>query len=227
MYDAQGLGFLVGETDAASATDRKRITNDAYVELAGIRGYWRKRSTTISLTAGTSAYNAPSDFADIYRLYYRRNGLYYEVEVLGDKDWLEVSAISSTDLGDPEYARITQTSAAQNQIEISPSPSSNFISAVTASLTLEYFIEITRLVSDSDQPILPANLRHLIVPLAGYFYAVAQGDKLLADSLRIRAIEAKQMVLKHDLTRTGKARRLRPPAGYYPGQTGRVGYDYR
>ena len=77
MYDAQGLGFLVGETDAASATDRKRITNDAYVELAGIRGYWRKRSTTISLTAGTSAYNAPSDFADIYRLYYRRNGLYY------------------------------------------------------------------------------------------------------------------------------------------------------
>lgn len=221
------VGFLTQDTatDSVTIANIDRSINNAYIWLAGIRGYWRKRSTTITLTSGTVAYDAPSDFSDIYRLYYRRNGLFYEVEVFGDAAWLEVSATASSDAGDPRYARLTQTTTTLNRIELSPPPSSSFITNVGSTLTLEYFIEITRLSVASDEPILPANLRHQIVYPAAYEYALAQGDSNLALQLKVKSEEARSIVLRHDLTRTGKARQLRPVAGYYP-DAQRVGYDY-
>lgn len=211
-------------TDSTTQTDRDNCINNAYITLAGIRGFWRKRSTTITLTAGTVAYNAPDGFSDIYRLYYRQSGLYYEVEVVNDARWLEVSATDTADAGTPRYARVTQTSATQNQIELTPPPSSSFISS-NSTLTLEYFIEITRLTAATDELILPANLRHAVAYVAAYEYALGQGDFNLADRLKILAEEWKARVLKHDLTRTGKGRHLYPARGYWPDDA-RINYDY-
>lgn len=225
LYGANGLGLVVGEPGTGTDPDKKRVTNDAYVELAGIKGFWRKRSTTVSLTAGTVAYDLLAGFADVYRIYYRRDGLYYEVEVVNDDRWLKVSRTASSDSGTPEYARVTQTSATQNQVELTPAPNANFISAVSSTLTLEYFIEVARLVNDSDEPILPANLRHFVVDLAGYKYAIYQGDSNLASMLKERAVEARAAVLRHDLTRTGKGRRLYPADGYWPDES-YAGRDY-
>ena len=223
-----GVMFLTQDilTGAAVVIDRDHCINNAYLWLNSVRAFWRKRSTTITLVAGQVAYDLLAGFSDIYRLYYRRSGIYYEVEVLGDEAWLEVSATQTTDAGDPRYARVTQTSATQNQIELTPPPSSNFISAVSSTLTLEYFIELTRLTGATDELILPANLRHYVEYAAAYEYCLGQGDLTLADRLKVKMEESKALVMKHDLTRTGKARQLRPVAGYYPDDS-RVGYDYR
>lgn len=212
-------------TDSTTQTNRDNCINNAYLDLAGIRGFWRKRSTTISLTAGTVAYNLSSDFSDVYRLYYRRNGRYYEVEVIGDNQWLEVSATDSTDAGDPRYARVTQTSSTQNQIELTPPPSSSFV-AQNSTLTIEYFIEITRLSSATDELLLPANLRHAVAYAASREYALGQNDFNLADRLERDTEYWRAKVLKNDLTRTGKGRRLYPARGYWPDDS-RASYDYR
>lgn len=211
-----GVAFLVQDslTDSTTQDNIDRAINNAYIDLAGIRGFWRKRSTTISLTADTVAYNLPGDFSDIYRLYYRQSGKYYEVETIGDHQWLEVSATATTDAGTPRYSRVTQTSTSTNQIELTPPPSSSFVTTYST-LTIEYFIEISRLSSATDAPILPANLRHHILYPAAYEYALGQGDMALADRLRIKAEESKARILRHDLTRTGKARQLYPARGYW------------
>lgn len=212
-------------TDSTTVSDRDNCINNAYLTLAGIKGFWRKRSTTIALTAGTVAYNLSSDFSDAYRIYYRRNGMVYEVEIVDDSTWLEVSRTASADSGDPRWARITQTSTTQNQVELSPPPNANFISAVSSTLTLEYFIELTRLTSGTDELILPANLRHGVAYTAAWEYCLGQGDLNTADRLKPEAEAWKAKIMKHDLTRTGKARQLRPVAGYYPAGGG-VSYDY-
>ena len=223
-----GVMFLTQDTrtDATTVADRDHCINNNYLWLNSIRAYWRKRSTTVTLVANQVAYNLGTDFSDIYRLYYRQSGVYYEVEVLGDEAWLEVSATATTDSGSPRFARVTQTSTTQNQIELTPPPSANFISATSSTLTLEYFIERTRLSGATDELILPATLRHYVEYGAAYEYCLGQGDLTLADRLKEKAEESKALVMKHDLTRTGKARQLRPVAGYYPDDS-RAGYDYR
>src|SRR3990167_1783722 len=224
LYGNNGLAFLIGDPSSGSVADRKRAINDAYIDLASVAGFWRKRSTTITMTAETVAYNLPDDFDRIFRLSYRETGRYLYIKVVSDSLWLEESATNAASAGTPEYARITQTSNTQNQVELTPPPSSQFVSSFSP-ITLEYFIEIVRLVSDTDEPILPANLRHHIVPVAGYKYALAQGDHNLANQLKADALFAKAAVLKHDLTRTGRPRQLRPVPGYWP-QASRVQRDY-
>ena len=220
-----GTGVLVGDTSSTAQTDIDRVVNESYIELANRRAYWRMRSTTITLTSGTLAYDLPSSFDSIFRLYYRQSGQYKDVEVVSDSQWLDVSATRAADAGYPKYARITQTSATLNRVELTPPPSSGFISNVSSTLTLEYFIEITRLSSATDEPILPANLRHHIIYLAGYKYSLFQGDNNLADRLKPDAIFAKAEILKNDLTRTGRPRQLRPRGRYWPQQVG-VTLDY-
>lgn len=230
LYGVNGLAFLVSDAATSSDNDRKRAINDAYIELASIKGYWRLRTTTYTsssspaLTSGTYQYNLPSDFDDMFRVYFREAGRYVDIDVVSDSHWLELSAVRSTDAGDPRVARITQTSSTQNRIEFAPPVSQGFIDRI-GTITLEYFIEITRLVGDTDEPILPANLRHHIVTLAGLKYATAQGDPVLIQALRPEAERTRLSVLKKDLTRTGRPRQLRPRTSYYPvGEGGTVDY---
>ena len=230
LYGANGLGFLVGDTQSASETDRKRIANDAYVELAGIKGWWRKRTGTYTsssspaLTAAINIYTVPSDFDSPYRLYYREAGGFIDVPFISDSEWLERSATRSTDSGDPAFARLVHDGS-NIRIELDKPVSQQFIDRI-GTLTLEYWIRITRLSGDSDAPILPANLRHHIVPVAGLKYAKAQGDQVLIESLKEDALKAREAVMRHDLTRTGRARQIRPRGRYYP-QSSSIGRDYQ
>lgn len=219
--------FLTGDTrtDSTTQTNRDNCINNSYIDLAGICGYWRQRSTTITLTAGTVAYNAPSDFDKIQRLYYRYNGQARDIPLLSDSEWLERSATRSTDAGNPSIARLTQTSATQTQFEISPPPSSTFVNNVSSTLTCEYFIEIVRLTGATDELILPANLRHAVAYAAAHEYALGQSDFSLADRLERKMNEWRTRVLKHDLTRTGRPRQLRPRGGYGVG-AGSTWNDY-
>ena len=183
------------------------------MELAQIRGVWRKRSTTISLTSGTYQYNAPADFDSAFRLYYRDSGRFVDIEILSDEEWLERSATRSTDAGTPRYARLTQTSATQQQIELNVPPSASFVTT-TASLTLEYWIEVTRLSAASAELLLPANLRHHVGYYGAYLFALGQGDFALSDRLEKRALFGRAEVLRHDISRTGRARKIRPVRAY-------------
>lgn len=230
LYGANGLGFLVGDIQTASETDRKRITNDAYVELAGIKGWWRKRTGTYTsssspaLTDGINIYNVPSDFDNPFRLGYRQAGGWVDVPFISDSEWLERSATRSADKGDPEFARLVHDGT-NIRIELDKPVSQQFIDRI-GTLTLEYWIRITRLSSDSDAPILPANLRHHIVPVAGLKYAKAQGDSTLIQALQEDALKAREAVMRHDLTRTGRPRQIRPRGRYYP-RGGSRGRDYQ
>lgn len=227
LYGSNGIGFYVQDTDTSSAADRKKAANDAYVELASIRGKWRLGSTTYTsatspaLTADTATYNLPDNFDSHFRTYYREVGRYVDIEVVSDSEWLIRSATRTSDSGDPKSARIKQTSSTQDAIEFSPAPSAGFVSRI-GTITVEYWKEITRLVEDTDEPILPANLRHHIIPVGAYKYAIGQGDDSLINRLvtpqgrsRLSLLEeAYAAVMRHDLTRTGRARKIRPAYNY-------------
>ena len=229
LYGTNGLGFLVGDTQSGSETDRKNATNQAYVELGGIKGYWRKRSfdytnaSSPALVDGTRVYATPTTsgavFDSPYRLYFRRSGRYIDVPILGDEEFLLRSTTQSSDKGEPRFARLTQTTTTVTNLELDRAMDATFIAQI-GTLTLEYFIRIVHLSGDTDQPILPGNLRQLILPVAGILYAQAQGDQALVASLRVDAERARAKVLKHDLTRTGRPRQLRPVGGYAPQRVG-------
>ena len=223
LYGTNGLGFLVGDIQSGSVNDRKNATNQGYVELASIKGFWRKRSfdytdsSSPALTDGTRLYTTPTTAGAVfdapYRLYYRESGRYVDVQVLGDEEWLMRSTTASNDKGYPQYARLTQASATVMNLEFNRAVSQAFINQV-GTLTLEYFIRIVHLSGDTDQPILPGNLRHHIISVAGVYYAMGQGDAALVTLLRPEADRARALVMKHDLTRTGRPRIIRPRGGY-------------
>ena len=231
IYGLDGIGRLVGIRDnTTDVNGRKNAANEAYVELAGlIKGYWRNRefdytsSSTPALTAVTRAYNVPTTsgavFDTVHRLYYRSSGTFQDVPILGNSEWLERSATRSTDTGYPDYARIIQTSSA-TRIELNRPLNQAFIDSI-GTLTLEYFIAIAQLVNDTDTTVLPRNLALQIIPYGAWIYAFTQSDWLLVDRLEKRKEEARAFVLKHDLTRTGRPRQLRPKYSY-TGQRGRV-----
>ncbi len=229
LYGDNGLGFLVGDTETNSVNDRKNATNKGYVDLAGIKGYWRltssdyTSSSSPALADGTSTYNMPSDYDSPFRIYYRENGVFHDVEIVSDSEWLERSATRSTDKGDPDYVRV-KFDGTNYEFELNRPMSSTFISRV-GTLTVEYFKKLTLLSNDTDLPVLPPNLRHHILPVAGWWYALGQSDFGLADRLAVEAQRARSEVMKHDLTRTGRSRKLRPRKGYEVG-SGRVLYDY-
>lgn len=225
IWGTDGIGLLVGIRDnTTDSAGRQNCANRAYLELAGLKGYWRKRVATLTLTAGTVAYNAPAGYDSPFRLYYRQTGRMRDVEFLSDALWLERSATRAADAGTPHWARTVQTAAATVQIEVTPPPSSSFITTTSSTLTLEYFLTITLLSGNTDVPILPPNLRPHVIPLGAYYYALAQGDFELADRLFKEAELARAAVLKHDVTRTGRPRQLRPrPSGVL---TGRGRFDY-
>lgn len=231
LFGTDGVGWLVGIRDNTTDVNaRKNAVNWAYVELAGlIKGYWRRRSfdytssSSPALTAGTRAYSVPitsgAIFDEIGMLYYRQSGTEIDVPVLGDSEWLERSATRTADAGYPQYARLVQTASA-TQIELNRPVNQAFIDSI-GTLTLEYFIAIAHLSGDTDTTVLPRNRVHLIIPLAAWWYAISQGDHQLANQLRAKAEEAKVLILKHDLTRTGRPRQLRPSYSY-TGMKGRV-----
>lgn len=235
IYGTDGMGRLVGVRDnTTDANGRRNAANEAYSELAGlIKGYWRNRefaytsSSTPALTAGTRAYNTPTTtgavFEDAHRLYYRQAGRAQDVKLVGNSEWLELSATRSTDAGYPASARIVRTSSAI-RIELDKPISQPFLDLI-GTLTLEYFIEVAFLVNDTDTTILPNDLALQIIPYAAWMYAMQQGDWSLVDHLEKRAIAAEAAVLKHDLTRTGRPRQVRPRKGYAV-RSGAGGYDY-
>lgn len=236
LYGTDGVGWLVGiRNNTTDVNARKNAVNMAYKELAGhLKGYWRRRSfdytssSSPALTAGTRAYNTPTTsgavFDSIARLGFRRSGVYADVPILGDAEWLEKSATDSSQTGDPQFARLVQTSST-TQIELNRPISSTFISSI-GTLTLEYNIAIADLSGDTDTTVLPRNYVHLIIPLAAWWYAISQGDHNLANQLKPEAERARAAVLRHDLTRTGRPRQLRPSHSYTGSKGTSVSRDY-
>lgn len=221
LYGLDGLGWLVGIRDnTTDVNGRKNAINWAHTDLAGIKAYWRRRigaytsSSSPALATGTSAYNLPSDYNDLYRIYYREAGKAVDVKPLGDAEWIERSATRSTDAGDPRFARVRHNGSSF-QIELDRPISAQFITRV-GTLTTEYGITVTQMSADTDTPMLPPNLRLHILPVAAYRYALTQGDFALSDRLKPDAVLAKSEVLRYDLTRTGRPRQLRPSTSYAP-----------
>lgn len=219
LWSTDGLGWLVGIRDATTDTaGRQNAVNWAYLELAGIKGYWRRRSSEYTsssspaLTANTRAYNVPSDYNDPYRVYYRSSGQVIDVPILGDSQWLERSATRNADAGYPQYARVVHNGSSF-QVELNRPISQAFIDTI-GTLTLEYGIRVAQLANATDQPILPPNLRPHILPLAAWKYLLTQGDDGAADRWKPEAERARAEVLKYDLTRTGRPRQLRPAYSY-------------
>jgi len=225
LYGVDGLGWMVGIQD--STTDlpgRKNAVNWAYIDLAGIKGYWRRRSSDYTsssspaLVAGTAAYNVPSDYNDAYRLYYREAGQMVDVQLIGDSEWLERSATRSTDAGDPRFARLVHNGTSY-RFELDRPISAAFLTRI-GTLTLEYGIRVVQLSADTDKPILPPNLALHILSLAAYRYLLTQGDLAMADRFKPDVALARAEVLRYDLTRTGRPRQLRPRTSYAPARAG-------
>lgn len=236
LYGIDGLGYLVGVRD--NTTDlaaRKNCVNMAYKDVGGLcRTYWRRRSyeytsaSTIPLVAGTQSYSVPTTTGAVFdspgRLYYRSAGTYVDVPILTESEWLERSTTRSSDVGYPQYARIRQTSSAV-LIELDRPLSQAFIDTI-ATLTLEYHIALAHLSGDTDTTVLPRNYVHLILPRAAWYYAIGQGDEALKNEMKEAFQLAKAELHRHDITRTGRPRRLRPSHSY-TGQGGRfVKTDY-
>lgn len=232
LYGLDGLGWLVGLRDnTTDVNGRKNAINWALIEVFGqVKGYWRLRasaytsSSSPALTAGTAAYNMPSDYDAPFRLYYREAGRMQDVEIISDAEWLERSATRATDAGDPRHARVIHNGTTF-RFELDRPLSQAFIDRV-GTLTLEYFNRMTLLSADTDTPLVPPNLIVNLLSVAAAHYAMVQGDWPLADRLAREAELAKAKVLKYDLTRTGRPRRIRPSAAYQPSGVGHGEGDY-
>lgn len=229
LYSLDGLGWLVGIRDATTDVNgRKNAINWSNTDLSGIKGYWRRRSSDYTsssspaLASGTRVYNVPSDYNDAYRIYYREAGRVVDVKIVGDSEWLIRSATRSTDAGDPRFARMVHDGTSF-RFELDKPISAAFITRV-GTLSIEYGIRVPRLVNDTDEPLLPPNLRMHILPVAAYRYALTQGDFSLSDRLRPDAVLAKSEVLRYDLTRTGRPRQLRPTSSYATARRGSSDY---
>src|SRR3990167_131468 len=243
LYGSAGLGFLIGDTVTGSETNRKRQINDAYITKGCGRYYWCKRSqdyTAVSTpalpTAGNRNLNVPtasgSQFDRPYRLFYRQAGRVIDVEILEDDEWLLYSATRTADAGYPEFCRLAQD-ASNVYLELNRPVSQGFIDSV-ATMTLEYFIVPARMPSDTEEPIVPLRLRPHLVTIAAYTYAMTQGDanliasitRKLGQSLTTAYEEACAAFRRHDLTRTGRSRTLRPRDHYAPSMWGGGSEDY-
>ena len=214
-----GVGDLCGDTLASSATLRKKFVNDEYLDLCGlIKGYWRVRSFTYTSTStpamatGNTSLSVPTAtaFDSIYRLYFRRNGVVHRVRQRSRSDFLERSDTSSN--GDPQDCCVVQTASGLT-IAVTPPLSSDFVTNVNA-LVLEYFIELTRLSGDTDEPVCPEHLRPKIADRAAWRYAQVQGDTTLATQLAPLAAEAREAFLRYDVEHVATPRQLRPIGGY-------------
>ena len=134
------------------------------------------------------------------------------MELLGDAQWIERSATRAVDADYPDYARLIHSGSAI-RLEMNRPISQGFIDAI-GTLEFHYFARITRMTSATDEPLVPANLRHHLAYGGAYLYALGQGDDQLAARLKPRAELAKVELLRQDLTRTGRPRQLRPTYSY-------------
>lgn len=242
LAGSNGLGFLIGDTSSASLTNRFRRINDAYITYGTGRFWWCKRShdyTTTSspalATAGNRTLTVPtasgSAFDRPYRLGYREAGGWVDIELLEDDEWLLRSATRTADAGTPDFARLIQTASAV-QIELNRPVSQAFIDRI-GTVTLEYFIVPARLTT-GQEPIIPDKLRPQLEILAAYDMAMAQGDgnlmtsitRKLGASLTTKYEEAVVAFRRHDLTRTGRSRTIRPHDWYAAGSVRSGSGDY-
>lgn len=222
--------FLVGDTSSGSQTNRYNALADADVELSSIKGFWRVRShayTTSSspaMAAGDTRLSVPTSpaFELPYRLYYRESGIVKDVLFKSRSEWLELSDTSQSDY--PRWACLVQTASGKS-IDLDRQLSAAFISNI-ATLTLEYFIEITRLSASGNESILPDSLRHHILPVAAVFYGTAQGDGNLVERMRPEAERAREAVLRFDIEQTARPRQIRPMDSYAPADMASTGTDY-
>lgn len=233
LAGTNGLGFLIGDTTSTSQADRYRRLNDAYLTKGCGRYFWCKRSfdytpasTPALATSGNRILYTPtasgSDFDRPYRLYYRQAGRPVDLELLEDDEWLQFSATRTADAGYPEFARLAQDSTGIH-LELNRPLSQGFIDSI-ATITLEYFIVPARMTASGNEPIVPDRLRPGLVTIAAYEYAMAQGDvalqasitRKLGQSLTTAYEEACAAFRRHDLTRTGRSRVLRPRDSYAP-----------
>lgn len=221
---------IVGDATTTSETDRFQALADADVELSSIKGFWRVRghdytiSSSPAMAANSYQLTVPTSpaFESPYRLYYRESGVAKEVKVISRMEWLERSNLSIADY--PRFACIFQT-ASGKRLDLDRLLSSAFVANI-ATLTLEYFIEITRLTTSAEESILPDSLRHHILPVAGVRYALGQGDLALADRLRPDAELAREAVLKFDIEHIGRPRQIRPLNSYGPQDGDEITSDY-
>lgn len=225
------LQMLVGDTTSGEDANRVNALADADVELSSIKGHWRVRShayTTVSspsMAADSYQLNTPTSpaFDSPFRLYYRDSGIVKDVKIKSRSEWLALSDTSQSDY--PRWFRVAQT-ASTTQLELDRKLSSAFVANI-GTLTLEYYIAITRLSGTSDESILPDNLRLYIVPVAGHLYALGQGDVALADRLRVEAERARDAVRLYDLEFQARPRQIRPTGAYAPGDLETDTGDYR
>ena len=227
------LGVLVGDTSSGAQTNRRRAIADADVDLSAIRGYWRVRlhdytsSSSPAMTANSNQLSVPTSpaFEAPYRLFYRDNGLVHDVRVISYTEWLTRSDTSRADA--PTWATVVQTASAL-RLDLDVQLSSTFVTQI-GTLTLAYLAEITRMSSGSDTSVLPDSLRQHILPVAGYQYALSQGDLALARELKSDAELAREAVLRWDLDHLNRPRQLRPATSYAPADSDEDGVtsDYR
>lgn len=214
------LQDLVQDSSSASDAQRVRALADADVELSSIKGYWRVRShdytssSSPAMTAGSNQLTVPSSpaFEAPYRMYYRESGYVREVKFKSKSEWLELSNLSLSDY--PRWACLVQTASSQ-RIDLDRLLSSDFVNSI-GTLTLDYFIGITRLSASGDESILPDSLREHIVPIAARKFALSQGDRNLANDLKEDAERAREAVLRWDIEHISRPRQIRTSGAYSP-----------
>ena len=218
------LQFIIQDKGSASSldTDRVNALADADVELSSIKGFWHVRShdyTTTSAPAAsanrqTLAVPPSLAFEEPSVLYYRQNGAPRIVRFLGHRAWLLRSNTAAAQASYPRWAKVVQTASAK-VLHLDRPLSSDFVSQI-GTLTLDYFIEITRLSAPGDASLLPDSLRHHIVAYAALLWGLAQGDQLLVANMKVEAERAREAVLRYDIEHTSEPRQIRPMGGYEP-----------
>lgn len=142
-----------------------------------------QKQDTITLDAGTSAYDLPSDYDAITGVFYKdTDGTYETLQPISNPAFFDSHDEDETD--SPEYYRLAgmDTTTKRPKIELSPPPSAAHIAEHGASLYVEYYRFPATIASGSSYLDWPQEFHAVIQWGAVLLIATTQGDSALAQT---------------------------------------------
>ena len=137
-------------------------------QLPLLRPWWRKREDTITPAAGTQSYSLPTaqgTFESLNTVWYRSNGVRYEIPIEDDDVWQEEVNENTANTGTPSICNLHKSSGT-TQLRFNPMPSSAFIDQIDGGvIRLDGFIEETLVATSGDtvEPLMPDSRRWGII----------------------------------------------------------------
>jgi len=169
------------------------------IDEAHLWSFFKNNTETITMVAGTSTYDLPTDFTHLVKVWYYDS----EYKILQPLDDDEEYRYTDKTKGTPKYFRLIgawSSDVAIPQIEISPAPNAAFVSS-HSSISVEMSEGFSELALDATYPAFPNRFAKLIEWGASALMVAGQGDYAAQKSFQATFDTMLKMKVEQDLKR--------------------------